>query len=116
MSSVDEYLKNLDPGYYGEKSVSQQVNNNTTRQKDPYYTSIVDKAKKKVKNVLCSTIKKHVMNASQQVPVMERVLEELSDEVDDNNFCASEKSTYQNLKGLFGYGGFPKFYKITFNW
>ena len=48
------------------------------------------------------------MNASQQVPVMERVLEELSDEVADNNFCTSEKSTYQNLKGLFAYGGKTK--------
>jgi len=79
-------------------------------QKDPYYAGIVDKAKRKVKKVLCPTVKKHVQTPSQQVPVMETVLQELLDEVENNNFCPSEKSYYQSFKGLLGYGGKTKKY------
>lgn len=79
-------------------------------QRDPYYDGIVDKTKKKVKKVLCSSIKKHVMNKSQQVPTMERVLNLLLDEAEEENFCASEKSYYQSFKGLMGFGGKTKKY------
>ena len=41
---------------------------------------------------------------------METVLEDLLHDVDNDNFCSSEKSYYQSFKGLFGYGGKTKKY------